>query len=292
LAAGGTINNRETQFYGLIDDVAVFNRALTPPEIQTLVNTSRLSGSETGLQAGWTFDATTPAGGALPANLSRPATFGKLTSTVFGAREPSQKTLVSMDRDSAFDSSNFLPPPIQQTQMQLPFPAGEAWEVIQGWDNAGGSHKGAASFAWDFKLAGRPQVDTNGKPYHAAGGGTVIEMRDDRGSCSGYPANYVMVQQASDEIGAYLHSVMNSTKVALNATVTAGDGLANTGDTGNTGCGAFHLHFALHNQTESHAATLVTLPGAYSDYEVSTDQGITWKKVDYGVPLNGEWIRR
>src|SRR5262249_32733267 len=152
----------------------------------------RLTGSEPNLYAGYTFDSSTPAGDPLPAALSRPVSFLTLTQGRQVPDTPAHMEVVSDLRDNASDSA-LLPPPFQQTLMRLPFPVGEAWQVIQGWDNPSGSHHGAASFALDFILAGQPQSVTNGKPIYAAGPGTVIETRNDRDSCSGYPASYVMI---------------------------------------------------------------------------------------------------
>jgi len=290
LANGSTDNSHEAQFYGFIDDLAVFNTALTANQIQAIAIAPRLTGSEPDLYAGYTFDSSTPGGGALPATLSRPVSFLTVTPGPQIPGTPAYAALVSQQRDSAADAP-LLPPPFQQTTMRLPFPVGEAWQIIQGWDNPSGSHHGPASFAWDFILAGHPQSDTNGKPIYAAGPGTVVETRNDRDSCSGYPASYVMVQQAPSEIGAYLHFIKGSVAVAMNQVVASGDFLANAGDTGNTGCGAYHLHFALHTLPESQAGVLVTFPGAFNNYEVSTDSGGTWQAVQRGVPKNTEWVR-
>jgi murein DD-endopeptidase MepM/ murein hydrolase activator NlpD len=216
--------------------------------------------------------------------------FRTLTSGPQIPGTPAYTALVSHQRDNVADAA-LLPPPFQQTTMRLPFPVGEAWQVIQGRDDAGGSHHGPASFALDFILAGHPHFDTRGKAIYAAGPGTVVETRNDRDSCSGYPANYVMIQQAPSEIGACLHFVKGSVAVAVNQVITGGDFLASAGDAGNTSCGAYHLHFGVHTLPESRAAVLVTFPGAFSNYEVSTDSGNTWQAVTRGVPKNGEWVR-
>ena len=292
-ADGTTLNGRDAQFYGFIDDVAVFKKALSASEIATLAAATRLTGAEAGLFAGFSFDDVTPASMPLPDGLKRAVTFKTLMAGKVLPSEPAHKVLASQLRNSAFDAK-LLPAPYQQTAMKLPFPAGEAWTVIQGYDNPSSSHNGAGDFCWDFVLAGLDQSKTNGKPILAAAGGTVIETNNTQDKC-GDPsafANYVMIQQAPTEIGAYLHFVKGSVKVATNQSITAGDGLANTGDTGNSAaCGAFHLHFALHTAPESQRGTLVTFPSAFSDYEVSADNGATWDHVDRGVPQMGEWVR-
>ena len=292
-ADGVNLGGREPQFYGFIDDVAVFKKALSASDIASLASAKRLSGTESDLDAGYTFDQLDPSGMPLPNVLHGAVTFDTLTQGNVLPHIPAYKSLVSQLRDSAFDAK-LLPPPFQQTALQLPFPAGEAWQVIQGWDSpsASDSHNGVASFCWDLMLAGQPQSATKGKPIFAAAGGTVDETRNDRDSCEGFPSSYVMIEQAPEEIGAYLHFVKGSVEVNQNDVVAAGTKLAEAGDTGNSGCDGFHLHFSLHTAPESQAGTLMTFPAAFSNYEVSTDQGQTWTLVERGVPKLGEWIRR
>ena len=290
LTNGSNLVGHEAQFYGLVDDVAVLTKALTQAEISALRQAPRITGNESQLLAGYTFDELTPAKQPLPPALSRPVTMGTLTmgTTLPGA--PAYLALVSLQRLDSIDVK-FLPPPIQQAALELPFAQGEVWQVGQGWEG-NISHNGRAAFAWDFNIAGQPASATNGKAIYAAAGGLVVETRNDRNSCSGYPANYVMIQQAAGEIGAYLHFVKGTVQPAQNANLANGAYLADAGDTGNTGCGSYHLHFGHHNLPESQAGSLVTFPAAFSNYEVSTDGGQTWQTVQRGVPQQGEWLRR
>jgi murein DD-endopeptidase MepM/ murein hydrolase activator NlpD len=174
--------------------------------------------------------------------------------------------------------------------MRLPFLPGEAWLVTQGWEDAP-SHHGFAAFAWDFRLAGVPAAETEGRAFHAVAPGTVVRLVDERTSCSGPPSNIIDVEQAPDEHSAYLHHVTHSAAVVVGDYVLTGDYLADTGDTGNSGCGAFHLHFALHNLLSGEPYNLVTIPGAFDNYEVSRDEGESWSPVASGVPQPGEWVR-
>jgi len=279
----------ESQYYGFIDDVAIFKTALSQNAIQSLINTPRLSGSEANLFAGWTFDNGTPSGADLPQKLARPVEYRRITATGTVASQYPLTALVSQTRDSAADLK-FMKFPNNQVALTLPFPKGEAWKVSQGWQGSI-SHHGRAAFAWDFVLAGKPVADTKGKPFYAAAGGPVIELRTDRDSCSGWPANHIDVEHAPDEIGVYLHFIKNKASVGLNQNVVTGTKLAETGDTGNTGCGNYHLHFALHNMTESHAGNLVTIPATFENYEASTDNGAHWSKVVKGIPKQDEWVR-
>src|SRR5262249_1520484 len=111
------INNREAQFYGMLDDVAVFNQALTKSEIQQLVNSPRLTGNESGLMAGGTFDRPATAQ-TLPPPLPPPV---RLTP-------PAAAVAISADRNNASDAQT-LPLPFQQTTMQLPLADEQAWVV-------------------------------------------------------------------------------------------------------------------------------------------------------------------
>ncbi len=277
----------ESQYYGFIDDVTIFKKALSKSQIGQLINTPRLTGSEQDLFAGFTFDTAKPDGSPLPAVLNNPVTHRTITAAGTVNSQYPHTMLVSQQRDSATDVK-FLLAPNNQVALHLPFPAGEAWVVGQGWGGSA-SHYGRANFAWDFNLPNG--AETKDKPYYPASPGMVIELKDDRTSCSGWPANHVDVQHAPGEIGVYLHHVKGSAAVGLNSNVVLGKKLANAGDTGNTCCGCYHLHFALHNLGESQAAVLVTFPAAFENYEVSTDNGNSWSKVVRGIPKKDEWIR-
>jgi murein DD-endopeptidase MepM/ murein hydrolase activator NlpD len=280
----------ESQHYGFVDDVAVFKVALTQNQIQSLISTARLLGNEANLHAGWTFDTGTPSGAALPSALTRPVVYQTITSAGTVVSKFPHTQLVSQARDNANDEK-FLKFPNNQVSLRLPFPMGEAWVVGQGWQgfSGKGSHNGRAAFAWDFDLAGKPKTDTNGKPFYAAAPGPVVEVKDDS-TCGPVPVNHVDIRHAVDEIGVYLHHVKGTAAVSVGQTVAVGTKLANTGDTG-TGCGNYHLHFALHNKPESQAGDLVTIPATFENYEVSTDNGATWQPVVKGIPKEGQWVR-
>jgi hypothetical protein len=52
-----------------------------------------------------------------------------------------------------------------------------------------------------------------------------------------------------------------------------------------------HLHFSSINEGPANPVGR-SIPVAFIDYEVSTDQGLTWKWVWRGMPRNGQWVRR
>src|SRR5205807_1309798 len=115
------------------------------------------TGSERGLYAAWCFD--TP-------GTSGPQTPKPLTRRLDTRRTRARPEVASLDRDHRADAK-LLDVPDPKARMQLPFPVDEAWEVIQGVDQPGGSHNSYAAFCWDFVLAGRPAAESKGLPLHA-----------------------------------------------------------------------------------------------------------------------------
>lgn len=128
--SGKTVKGRNTQFYGILDDVAIFTKAFSLPEVLKLRDeVLQLTGKESGLLAGYTFATLT-----LAPKLKRPITF-------HGAAE---RVSTSANRNGAADAAK-LPLPTQHQPMDLPFPPGEEWYVIQSVDNALGSHQSYAA---------------------------------------------------------------------------------------------------------------------------------------------------
>src|SRR5262249_42449359 len=118
----------EPQFYGFVDDVAVFNKALSQRALWDMFSAQRLNGNESGLLAGWTFDELAPSGDPLPAVLTKyPINFLSLTPGL----KPSGRTVISGNRNHTQDRKK-LPLPFQQKTMRLPFPPGEARYVGYG----------------------------------------------------------------------------------------------------------------------------------------------------------------
>ena len=267
-----------TQFYGMLDDVAVFTAALTPAEVARLAQSLHLTGTEANLLAGYTFGHAPPAGS--PATLKRPLT--RTPAAMLGA--------VSEDRDSASDA-NLLPLALT-SHMHVPFPVGQPVYVIQGFDDPGGSHKGYAAFCWDFMHAGVPQQVSDGVPFTAAAPGDVTFVKED--DKSGGDANFVSVRQADHEFGDYLHLKQNTALVDPGDRIFDGQRVAHVGDTG-ANRGAFHLHLAVTNLSEAgknDGGAFVTIPTPLSNYDVSVDQGVSWQRVIRGIPKQGEWVRR
>ncbi len=102
------------QFYGLLDDVAIFTAALSDTRIKNLAKTKHLSGTENDLLAGFVFGYKT-LGGPRP-KLSRPLALSVGATTCD----------ITPDRNDAADAKKL---PLASTAfMHLPFPAGTQWE--------------------------------------------------------------------------------------------------------------------------------------------------------------------
>jgi hypothetical protein len=282
------------QFFGLIDDVGVFRRALTDKGIQELSEQHRLTGLEQGLYAGWCFDTPDAKEPPLPAPLRRRMDTHKTRA---------QAKVASPERDHVADARLF---DLAETKvkMQLPFPVDEAWQVVQGVDEAGGSHNSHGAFCLDFILAGRPQAESKGQPLHAAGDGRVIYV-DEAHPVGGNEGNVVIIKQAEGEYASYHHLFPRSYSATLpkplprppqslqakdQPLVRAGQRLAAVGDTGAPG--RFHLHFNVSNEFDQRRQSFVTIPASFTDYEASDDQGKTWHKIKRGLPQNGQWVKR
>jgi len=187
------------------------------------------------------------------------------------------------------------PQPQLQVPMQLPFAPREAWRVTFGWGQ--NTHVGTAKFCWDFVRAEGP---SRGVPLYAAAPGKVVQVRESSPSGvlpAGVSGNFIDVEQAPGEVSSYNHILQSSALVNVGDLVVAGQKLADTGDTGasdgvNTpATGNDHLHFTLGNGMTGQSGA-VTIASAFSDYEVSKDQGKTWTFVPLGIPAQGQWIRR
>jgi len=315
------------QLYGLVDDVAVFDKALGSSEIATLAAGPRLTGQEAGLLAGYTFDSTTPNGGALPASLSRP-------TTPSGSAYP---VPVSASRDSVADRDAMTGPSLFSTKvMHLPFKPGQAWLVTQG-NATSDSHSGLAAFSYDFALYGAesPNKDTNpnddspscGEPIYTTTSGTMTYAFDGGGGIEDKKdphdddinndfdgPNFMFVDQGPYQIATYMHMFTGSITAAFPPAAL----LPGPPDWGNdlavgdhqqiatvgtrNGC---HLHFAIGN---SHGAVQMsqlgnptlpytTYPFAFWDYwsctpstPSSCDNAAAWQYHTRGHPEQGELI--
>lgn len=281
------------QFYGFVDEVAVFDRALSVNEINALASMG-LNGSEQGLVAGFPFNFGTDANAALPATLQRSFTeVGK-----------AYRAVVSDARDSAFDEG-LLPMPEMVKALTLPFAPGTSWRVVQSMHARGGSHNGYAAFCYDFARNG--VGDSTGQPLYAVADARIDHVVEWQ-QCSGSVPNRVQLNLAPGEFISYEHIAEDSYTVAQNIdpnqvlflpqalpdgskpTVNLGEHICNCGSTGMGTCNNAHLHIAAANTVDGYA-NFVTTPFAFTNYEASDDNGASWYAVDYGIPQPGQYVR-
>jgi len=265
-------NQRNAQFYGLVDDIAVYNRTLSTSDITNL------------------FFRTNNV-------VARPfASIDFNNSALLNG----SATLVNVSDNKPVDDVidvNILPLPTAHRTMQLPFNKGEEWVVIQGVDEAGGSHRDYASFCWDFSIANKPQrnnwpLGTAGAPIKASAPGRVVTVKQDKTSGES-PSNLIEIQHGQGEVCAYLHIQKNSAKVQVNDNVLNGQWLAGTGDVG-AAQGANHIHIAVTDKPESPNNGFVTFPVAFTNYQVklpSITGNSKWITVARGMPKKGQVIR-
>jgi murein DD-endopeptidase MepM/ murein hydrolase activator NlpD len=261
------------QFYGLLDDVAVFTAALSPSDVAALAAAAHLTGTEANLHAGFTFGYTPPSG--VPAKLARPVTLSGASSL----RE------VSVNRDNAADAK-LLPLP-WTGHLHVPFPPGETWRVVQGYEG-NVDHQGFAAFCLDLVLEPDP-AKSAGRPFAAAAPGTVDFVKQD--AAPGGASNFITVRHGDHEFCDYLHLASGSAVVKAGDHVAEGEQLAAVGSTGASGP---HLHLAVTNLGEAAKGAggrFVTIPAALCRYRASDDGGSTWQDVSQGIPQEGQLLQ-
>ncbi len=156
--------NGTWQFYGLVDEVAAYDRALDADDIRAAAS-GRPSGE--GPFARCTFD------NEFPTSSDRPVTVPTASDTEVAdfvnprAEHPLPVYYVEVSGDSETDRGRFDYRP-SVVGVTVPFCAGEWWQVSQGWQDPAGSHNGDTKhtgFVWDFV-----RVDGQSKSY----GSTVL----------------------------------------------------------------------------------------------------------------------
>lgn len=114
--------------YGILDDVAVFNKALTANEVVTIMNNKRIQGNEPALLIGWGFDNPEQGEQSLPGKLQ---SFWQ-SSSGGGQSALAKLVSLSLDRNSAtdselFDNSSLLA--LNKADIRLPVPYGKVFRV-------------------------------------------------------------------------------------------------------------------------------------------------------------------
>ena len=126
-------------------------------------------------------------------------------------------------------------------RVELPFPAGQSYKVMQGNRGAFSHNDEWNRFAWDFEMA-------VGTPIAAAAAGTVVDVKEDSSSGGknqrfADDANYVEIDHGGGLFSLYMHVSPRSIKPRVGDVVQAGDVIARSGNNGwSTGP---HLHFTI-----------------------------------------------
>jgi murein DD-endopeptidase MepM/ murein hydrolase activator NlpD len=140
------------------------------------------------------------------------------------------------DKDAVHDDDHFY---------SLPYAPGRSYRVLQGFGSRF-SHTGLEEFAIDFDM----QVGT---AVHAARAGVVarVEESHDKGcwedGCGRY-ANFIVVLHSDGTTGEYYHLMHNGAVVEVGDSVSQGELIGFSGNTGHTTMP--HLHFAVYRATD------------------------------------------
>ena len=123
----------------------------------------------------------------------------------------------------------------------LPYASNKSYQVLQGFGSRF-SHTGLEEFALDIDMP-------VGTPVHAARAGMVAEVEEshNRGcwddGCGKY-ANFIVIRHSDGTTGEYYHLRKGGSVVDVGDTVTQGQKIGYSGNTGHTTMP--HLHFAVY----------------------------------------------
>jgi murein DD-endopeptidase MepM/ murein hydrolase activator NlpD len=153
-------------------------------------------------------------------------------------------------------------------EYRLPFEAGQAFGVTQGW-NTSFSHNGLSAYAYDFALP-------EGTPVVAAAAGVVAFVEEGFHACGDASlldaANSVTINHADGTATLYSH--LSEVSVAVGDAVTSGEQLGLSGKTGFTNCQA-HLHFAHEAQGRAVTQSIPIYFAELGDREIPTGALVT-----------------
>lgn len=300
LGRGGD-SDTQSQYFGLIDEVAVFNSALSQSEIASTLVHRKPNRNDTRLSAYYSFDY----------NAQAPASWVLHSATFQGSVF---RRTISATHAQFTDEGAWLTPQ-NQTTMSLPLKPNDAYLVL--WGNGINSHVGGAAFSWDFVRigpdwsSGQIQGNTMNQPLFSPAAGTILLACDGGDPVCGAAKlattgpltdgyNFLRMQHAPGEISTFMHVMTNSINAAFaengylfSPTAPGAPGMsfaarqhvANIGTRSAPGDSLnYHLHFAFGDE-------VMTVPLAFSNYQASDDEGEHWHTVTRGVPAHGQWVR-
>jgi hypothetical protein len=274
------------QFYGFVDDVAVFDQALSDAAIAAHADPANaIDGSEQSLLSGWNFDAPLP------------------TSSFAGNAYANPFVGGSTHVQNGFDANEldapFLPLAAETYGVKLPFASKQQWAVTQGYAS-GDSHSGTSAFAMDLARQDGPTIGS--EIYAPASGGIVREAVDNteeltcpktNGTVTN--CNRLQLELPSGIALTYMHLKKGSITAAFGgalpapgAVVPGGMKIAKVGDHPN---GA-HLHIALDTTPINLVNAGVpdsTVPAVFKGYEILSS-GI-WQSKSSGLPVQFDVVR-
>jgi hypothetical protein len=277
-----------SQLYGLIDDVAVYTRALSQSELTAMATSGSTFSNTQGLLAGWTFDRY-GTGVSVPPPLNPALTArGRLHHLVVSGTHATSDA-------SRLEAAAYISP--SSGSFTLPFARGESWRVVQAPDDPTGSHNGDDAFCWDFVQVDAPDgifnsTGTVGVMLRASTEGmvAVVQESDNPAPGGSQETNAVMQRSTSvatgwpvpDEFVVYRHLEFQSAVPAVGDVLSVGDAI------GRVGSNAKHLHIGMRQDP----AVGFTVPMAFSDYEVWDWPTLQWRAVSRGMPKDNDIVRR
>ncbi len=140
------------------------------------------------------------------------------------------------DKDAVHDDDHLY---------SLPYSSGKSYRVIQGYGSRF-SHTGLEEFAIDLDMP-------IGTPVHAARSGIVARVQEShaegcwKDGCGKY-ANYIVILHSDGTTGEYYHLDKDGALVSVGDSVSQGQEIATSGNTGHTTMP--HLHFAVYRATD------------------------------------------
>jgi hypothetical protein len=194
--------------------------------------------------------------------------------------------------------------------VDLPFPVGETWIIGQtNAVTAQDSHQNQFAYCFDLNWGGGSSAL---RPFVSVATAKIVYVEE--GLPSGKtlpsgqsnPANVIAQRYGEGRFGSYLHLAKGSytKEFVKQGTIfhpqdmpweqrpvpATGTRLAEVGDTGTDN---FHLHYCVCTAPDRpQFSPFESVPVAFRNYSMSTNQGQSWTYMSVGVPHSGQWVRR